>query len=222
MIDCWLRNQCLGECKDFCIKKFKLDYLYNQALFSSTQRNHIDLRLDDDGTDKEAFIQLKSIQDNIEDFISNGKNIFIHSLNCGNGKTSWALRLVQKYFYRIWHKSDLTCRALFINVPRFLLSLKENISHENEYIQHIRDNVLSADVIIWDEVGVKMLTPYEHEYLLNYINARIDSGKSNIYTSNLDPDELREKVGDRLYSRVVNNSINIELFGKDKRGLNFN
>ena len=45
-------------------------------------------------------------------------------------------------------------------------------------------------------------------------------GKSNIYTSNLDLDELKEKVGDRLFSRIANNSVNIEFFGKDKRSLN--
>ena len=30
---------------------------------------------------------------------------------------------------------------------------------------------------------------------------------------------MKESVGDGLYSRVVNNSVNIELMGSDKRGL---
>ena len=32
-------------------------------------------------------------------------------------------------------------------------------------------------------------------------------------------EEFKEKLGDRLYSRIVNLSTNIELFGQDKRGI---
>lgn len=127
--------------------------------------------------------------------------------------------MIEAYFNEIWPNAALKCKALFINVPRFLLALKDNISEHSDYINHIKANVLNADIVIWDEVGVKSLTVFEHENLLNLINTRLDENKSNIYTSNLNPDELREKVGDRLYSRIVNNSINIELFGQDKRGL---
>ena len=218
--DCWMRMECgKKECGSFCIKLFKLDYLYNQALLSSSQRQHINLYVDADGSDKDAFHKLKEIELNIEEFVSEGKNIFLRSFNTGNGKTSWALRMIQAYFNKIWHKSDLTCKALFINVPRFLLSLKDNISHEDPYIAHIKQYVLSADLVVWDEIGVKSLTTFEHENLLNLINTRIDMNKSNIYTSNLALDELKEKVGDRLFSRIVNNSTNFELFGKDKRNL---
>lgn len=218
--DCWLKGSCKAKCDPtFCIKLFKLDNLYEQALISMHQRKHVNLRIDSDGSDKGAFIKLKSIETNIVDFVNNGENLYIHSSNYGNGKTSWSLRLVQAYFNNIWHKTDMRCRALFINVPRFLLTLKDNISHESDYIQHIKQNVLSADIVIWDEVGVKTLTEYEHENLLNLINTRLDDRKSNIYTSNLSAEELREKIGERLYSRIINSSTNIEFFGVDKRGL---
>ena len=108
---------------------------------------------------------------------------------------------------------------MFINVPRFLLSLKESISKQSDYIDHIKEYALSADLVVWDEVGVKTLTNYEHEHLLNLINTRLDEGKSNIYTSNLSKEELKEKIGERLYSRVVSYSTELEFFGADKRGL---
>lgn len=162
---------------------------------------------------------LKSIEINITDFVKGGKNLYIHSMICGNGKTAWSIKLLQAYLNKIWPESSLTCRALFINVPRFLLTLKDSISNQSDYIDHIKRYVLDADLVVWDEVGVKALTNYEHEHLLNLINTRLDNGKSNIYTSNLDSEELREKVGERLYSRIVNLSINIEFHGADKRGV---
>lgn len=213
------RCDCENSSEFFCPKLFKIDYLYNESLMTDIQRKHFDLHLDADGTDEEAFGILKSIQDNIETFVNQGNNLYIHSCTTGNGKTAWAIRLLQTYFETVWYKSELGCKGLFINVPRFLLSLKDSISCKNDYVDHIKSSVLDADIVVWDEVGVKALTPFEHEHLLSLINARIDSNKSNIYTSNLQPQDLREKLGDRLYSRVVNYSTNIEFFGQDKRSL---
>lgn len=220
--DCFLATKCNGvDCdKPFCMKLFKLSKLYDMAMFTIPQRRYQALYIDNNGTDEAAFVELKKIETNIEAFVKDGNNLYIHSCICGNGKTSWAIRLVQAYFNKIWFKCDLECKALFINVPRFLLELKNNIREESSYISQIQENALKSDIVVWDEIGSKGLTQFEHENVLNIVNARIDLGKSNIYTSNLSSEELHNSVGDRLYSRIVNNSIDIELNGADKRALN--
>ncbi len=225
--DCYLLDRCKkysdGLCDisqdEFCIKLFKLNYLYDESLMSDKQRRYTPLRIDGDGTDKEQFIQLKKIEENIEMFVNSGENLYLHSLQCGNGKTEWSLRMIQAYFGAIWHKCDLSCKALFINVPRFLLALKDHISETNPYVEHIKRHIMDADLVVWDELGIKNATQFEHEHLLNLINTRIDYNKSNIYTSNLTAEQLRERLGDRLYSRIINLSVDIELFGRDKRRL---
>lgn len=218
--DCWMRDRCAKtSCPDFCPKLFRMDYLYNMSLLSDNQRKHIDLRIDADGTDMDAFKRLKYYQDNIEEFVNNGYNLYIHSKITGNGKSAWSIRLMQAYFNAIWYKTDLTCRALFINVPRFLLALKDNISQKNDYVEHVKKYILTADLVVWDEIGIKASTTFEMENLLNCINARTECGKSNIYTSNMDSDELKALLGDRLYSRIVNLSEEVILYGQDKRGL---
>jgi DNA replication protein DnaC len=186
---------------------------------TDAQREYVALRIDVDGTDREEFIYLKGIENSIEDFVKSGKSLYIFSKTCGNGKTAWSIRLIQAYLNSIWHKCDLSCKALFINVPRFLLALKDNISNKNEYVEHIKENVLNADIVVWDEVATKAVTQFEHEHLLSLINGRIDSGKAQIFTSNVHPDNLRDIVGDRLHSRVVNLSTVVEFKGADKRGL---
>lgn len=222
---CFIKDQCAkcrrGECVDntFCIKLFKLDKLYENALVSDRQRCHVNLRIDADGTDRDEFKRLQTIQSDIIEFIKGGSNLYLYSTTCGNGKSSWALRLLQTYFNKVWPSATIECKALFINVPKFFLALKDNISHHSEYIQHIKDNVATCDLVIWDDIGTKVGTEFEIENLLNIINNRIDNGKSNIYTSNMNPEQLKERVGERLYSRIVNLSTNIELHGMDKRGL---
>lgn len=225
--DCFIYDKCKkynkGECNlednRFCIKLFKLDYLYNESLLTQNQRRYIPLRIDADGTDREEFAKLKNIEKDIEKFVNKGSSLYIYSNNCGNGKTAWSIRLLQAYFNSIWYKCDFSCKGLFINVPKFLLSLKDNISNKSDYIEHIKQKVLDCDVVIWDEIGTKVVTEFEHENLLNIINNRIDSNKSNIFTSNLHPEVLKEVVGERLYSRVINLSTVIEFKGMDKRGI---
>lgn len=218
---CWLKNNCnQRDCDTFCMRYYKLNILYDNALVPLNKRTHMKLRVDDDGSDIDAFTTLKYIEDNIVDFISNGKNLFLYSNNVGNGKTSWTLRMIESYFNKIWHKCDLTTKVLFISVPRFLLELKSNISKESEYIKHIQENILDCDLVVWDDIATKLGTEFELSNLLSIIDTRINNGKSNMYTSNLYSVELSKALGDRLYSRIVNYSdAIIELKGRDKRGI---
>lgn len=227
--DCWMKNYCNKYLSNsncdcsldnvFCSKLFKLDKLYTESLLSSNQRLHQTLFIDSDGSDRQSFLRLKEIEENIVNWVSQGNNLYIYSNTCGNGKTSWSIRLLRSYLESIWYKSDLICKALFINVPRFLIALKNNISEKDEYASHIKDNVLKADLVVWDDVAIKTATTYEMENLLSIIDNRLNNSKSNIYTSNLFGQDLNEKLGERLYSRIVNLSEVIEFVGQDKRGL---
>lgn len=218
--NCWLYNECNHiDCEKVCLRRLKLDYLYSQALISLNQRKHINLRIDADNSDLNAFTTLNNISKDIVQKVSQGINICIHSTICGNGKTSWALRLIEEYFNQIWLTSRLECRALFINVPKFLLEIKSNITEQSDYVKHIKDNILKADIVVWDDIGTKLATSFEHEHLLSLIDSRLSTGKTNIYTSNLSSDELHNVLGDRLASRIINMSVDIIFVGSDKRGL---
>lgn len=216
--DCWLKNKCNHvDCGGFCLRLFKLDYLYESALMSLAQRKYTDLYLDKDFTDEKEFTLLSNLCNNVCDFVSNGDNLYLHSSRCGNGKTSFALRFIQTYFNKIWYSADLSCKALFISVPRLMIELKSNIESKSEYVEHIKSNILKADIVIWDDIASKQSTVFESENLFSMIDARIASGKSNIFTSNLSNDELHKFLGDRLASRITNSKYNVELHGLDKR-----
>lgn len=218
--DCIYQQSCNHiDCNRFCMKKYKTDYYFDQALISPNRRINFPLRVDAGGSDLEAFNYLAGISSEIEEFVSKGGNLYIYSQNVGNGKTSWALRLANKYIESVWYKKDMKPIVLFISVPKFLLELKANISNKSDYITHIMQNVLNCDLVIWDDIGSKNGTEFEVSHLLSLIDQRINSNKSNIYTSNLDSEELHQLLGDRLYSRIYNYSHCIEFVGKDKRGL---
>lgn len=219
--NCPYRNNCNGiDCnKEFCMKKYRLDALYGNSLLTPSQKEYRKLQIDADGTDLNEFTKLSQLEKAITNFVSQGANLYLHSYTCGNGKTSWAVRFINSYFSKIWAKSNLECQAIFISVPRYLLALKENISGHSTYADFINKNVLEADLVVWDDIAAKVGTEFELNHLLNIINARMDAGKSNIFTSNLGQRELTNALGERLASRICNKSIDIELKGSDKRFL---
>lgn len=219
MSKCYMYDFCNHkDCDaDFCQRKYKMDSLYSAALMSESQKQHITLRVDQDGTDLEQFKQLAAIEQDIVNFIKEGKNLYLHSAIPGNGKSSWSLRLAEAYFNKIWARTSGKCRVLFISVPRFLLAIKDNISAKSAYVEYIKENVLEADLVIWDDLASKVGSEFELSHLLSLIDNRLVLGKSNIYTSNLNKQQLYTAIGERLASRVANMSIDIELFGSDKR-----
>ena len=221
MEKCFLYDRCNHkDCdKDFCLRKYKMDSLYSAALMTESQKQHTILNVDADGTDLEQFKQLSAIEQNVMNFVNEGKNLYLHSANCGNGKSSWSIRIIEAYFNKIWARSEAKCRVLFISVPRFLLALKDNISTPSSYVEYIKNNVFDADLVVWDDIAAKMGSEFELTHLLNIIDNRISAGKSNIYTSNLNKQQLYAALGDRLTSRIANMSTDIELFGTDKRVL---
>lgn len=222
-MDCYYTNRCKkqreGGCDPpTCLKLIKVDCLYNKTLLSKKQRYKTTLFPEANGTDELEFQFLAAATDQIENWVAQGSNLYLYSAIPGNGKTSWAVRFIQEYINKIWHKSDLACKALFISVPMYLIELKNSISKESEYINHIKENVRDTDLVVWDDIATKGATEFEGENLLNIIDYRINQGKANIFTSNVQPNELSELLGPRLASRIINTSTNIEFRGQDKRG----
>lgn len=219
--DCAYKSTCNGrDCaKDFCMKQYRLDTLFLNSQLTESQKKHRSLFIDADGTDKQEFTQLAEIERQIESFVSEGYNLYLHSYGCGNGKTSWAIRLMSSYIYKTWHKSNFGCQALFVSVPQYLLALKENIAGHSDYAEFINAHIKEADIVVWDDIAAKTGSEFELNHLFSTINYRLDIGKSNIFTTNLGPRELTMALGERLTSRICNKSINIELKGADKRQL---
>lgn len=211
------------ECRTddiFCIKLFKLQQLYDLSLLTEKQRIRIPLRIDADGTDQSAFERLSVIEsDVVRYFDESGNSLYIYSSNVGNGKTTWAIRLIQSYLTSVWYKCDIDCKALFVSVPKYLIAIKDNISEVNEYAQHVKKYVYSADIVVFDDIATKSATQFEHEILFNMIDARVNLGKSNIFTSNMDYVGLVNTVGERIASRIFNTSEKIRFDGQDKRAL---
>jgi DNA replication protein DnaC len=163
--------------------------------------------------DVQAFVLLRDIKDDILTFVSQGESAYIYSSNFGNGKTSWAIKLLQKYFDEVWAGNGFRCRGIFVHVPTFLSKIKDGISRKDDEFETLKSRLPSVDLVVWDDIAATKLSDFDHANLLTYIDQRKLNGLSNVYTGNLSQSELAAALGNRLASRVWNDSQTVQFVG---------
>ena len=210
--DCWYFDVCqMDNSCDSCIRYAEMHYLMENSGIPTVRQKPVTLIPDD--IDYDAFCTLQDVKDTIEDFVNNGENLLICGYT-GNGKTSWAIKILLKYFDCIWAGNGFRVRGMFVHVPTLLSKLK---NFENPLLKSYRDNLSKADLIIWDEIGTS-ISNYDYSQLLMYLDNRLLNGKSNIYTCNLlTYNELSKVLGNRLASRIDSSTVKVTLKGGDKR-----
>ena len=226
--DCIYKEVCglagKKDCSEFCQR-----YIQTQSLISLSNLppmyqkiTPLSVLTGDDNKpfpDLQNFKRLKKIKENIVQWVENGQNLYICSTTYGNAKTTWAVNLMLKYFTKIWQKSYGEARGIYVSVPNFVDDMRRRIDKGNEddldYIDYIRN----ADLVIWDDLGFSQYaTDYQKQQLMLFIDSRLASGKSNIYTSNItEYEDLVANVGGRVASRVFHGSEVITFYAKDYR-----
>lgn len=167
--------------------------------------------------DLETFKLLTSIKENVVDFVDSGKNLYIYGMTPGNGKTSWAIKILQQYLADIHYGNTYEIRGLFISVDKFLFDLKRSFNHPSSDFDLLLSIIDEVDLVVWDDITASNNSVYDNEILLIKIGNRILKGLSNIYTGNFPPSDLIKVVGRRLSSRIDGGSIHAEIVGSDRR-----
>ncbi len=219
--DCWYKGICnkydTDECNSACIRYMETDYLMQNS--GIPKNRQYPTQLIPSKEDHNYFIFLKGLQDDIINFVNYGESLYIYSENFGNGKTTWAIKLMQSWFSKIWIGNGFRCRGIFIHVPTFLTKIKEGISQRDEKFELLKGRLLDVDLVIWDDIAATKLSDFDYTNLLTYIDQRILQGLANIYTGNLTKEKLPEAVGNRLSSRIWNDSTTVKFVGEDRRGI---
>lgn len=210
---CWYKDVCTNECTTTCQRFIEMDFLFENSGIPEGKRFLEKLQAIPE--DYHSYLRLQDIKNDILHFVQQGKNIYIASENTGNGKTTWALKLLMKYFDEIWAGNGLRVRGMYVHVPTLLLKLK---NFQNPLPDSYKENLVNCDLVVWDDIAVTGISQYDYSNLLMFIDARIMDEKSNIFTSNvLNSDDMLKILGSRLVSRIFNTSEIIIFKGKDRR-----
>lgn len=90
----------------------------------------------------------------------------------------------------------------------------------NESRTQILDPYLTSEVLIIDDLGTEpMFKNVTQEYLYLLLNERQLNNLATIITTNLEPKDIQERYGERIFSRLANKktSILLNLEGEDLR-----
>lgn len=211
--DCWYKEVCENECTDTCIRYLEMKYLVDNSNIPKSKQYPISLQA---GVDYDAFCTLAEFKDDIARYVDEGFNLYITSSCTGNGKTTWAIKLMMKYFDSIWAGNGFRVRGMFVHVPTLLNQLK---NFQKPLSEEYKRNLLECDLVVWDDIASTDMSAYDHSQLLSYVDQRIFSEKANIFTGNMtDFDTLANAVGVRLASRIYRTGSVVEFKGKDRRG----
>lgn len=211
--DCWYANNCTDDCLK-CVIYPQMKWQFDNSGLPKSKYMPIHLR--PQSNDIRAFNKLADIRENIDEFVEQGKNLYICGKIPGNGKTSWAIKMLQTYFHYVAEGNLFNVKGMFVSVPDLLLKMKD---FNNPLSTEYKENLKSCDLLILDDIAVTGLSQYDYLQLFTLIDNRMLSNKSIIFTSNnVSLKDLEKSVGERLASRIWNNSVRAELRGGDMRG----
>lgn len=212
--NCWYLQVCQDDCfmcRTYLEMKWQMD---NSGLPDKLQKSIEMYITEDNKCDKPAYKRLATIKKQIVQYVDEGNNLYICGY-AGNGKTSWAVRLLQSYLHYKASGNYEKLQGMFVSVTDLLLKLKD---FNNPVSREFKDNLERVPLVIWDDIGITGISQYDYTQIYTLINNRILAGRSNIFTSNLTKrEQLEDIVGERLASRIYGLSEVLELKGRDMR-----
>ena len=212
------------ECKDTgyveqkkckCRKMKEAEYLYEESNIKELlENNNFSKFREDYYTEDEMECYYKILEHSVkyvEDFKSSFKNLLFYG-DVGSGKTFFSCCIAKALMDRGIPIIHITTQSLQekmfaqMREPEKALDIQEYL----EYLENI-------DLLILDDFGAEHMTKYWYSKLLNTINIRMIKRLPIIYTTNLSLNDIHEKYGDRILSRLYADTDIIEFIAKDIR-----
>ncbi|EOL45780.1 ATP-binding protein [Enterococcus caccae] len=138
----------------------------------------------------------------------------IHGIFLGNpgvGKSHLSMGIC----WEVIEKSNYSKKALYVSYPYLLDQLKFAMNDEQvrkAITGELMSDIQKADFVVIDDIGAELglfdgktaSSPYNNEILTRITDSR--QNKAVIYTTNLTVEQLKQAYGDRVVSRMANNS----------------
>lgn len=96
----------------------------------------------------------------------------------------------------------------------------QKFSRDDDETREARDGTrryLSCDLLIMDDLGSEMTTPFVQSALYQLINSRLCANKSTVISSNLTMDDVRRRYSQQVASRLDGEYRVMPFFGDDIR-----
>lgn len=168
-------------------------------------------------SNSEQKAQLLKLKAKFEDWVNEYPNTKTHTfLFCGStgvGKTFMTECIAHAMINKGYLVSFISAFGLNQNFLKYHTEKNEN---KNIYW----DALVEPELLVIDDLGTEpMLKNVTINYLCSLLSDRFERGKATIISTNLDLDQLLNRYGDRIFSRIANkaDSEMFKIAGEDLR-----
>ncbi len=160
-----------------------------------------------------AVDEIRSYLDNLDENLAEGRGVWLFG-DPGTGKTTLAM-LVSKIALERNHS------VAIYSLPKLLARIRRTYDAEpggDSYLTFF-ERLTSVDLLHIDDLGAEKRSDWVLEQLYALINERYEAQRSILLTTNLDEPELKEQIGQRTVSRLVEmcGTCMIPMHGDDRR-----
>lgn len=150
----------------------------------------------------------------IKRWIDGDRWLYLHG-DYGIGKTGLAIGILR----------ELAARGnsvLFQTVPELLDRIRATYSQSGDLREgasesEVMESIKNVDVLVLDDLGTENVRPWVIEKMFIIINHRYNRNLRTIITSNIDLDQLADRIGDRIAWRIAESSVVYKLKGPNLR-----
>jgi len=129
----------------------------------------------------------------------------------GSGKTHLAAAIMQYLLGKFYP-------CAFVVVPELLDRIMSTFKRNSEEsAEDIYESIRSADLVVMDDLGAEVVADWVQPKLYTLINGLYTRNVSLIITTNCSMEELKERVGGRAYSRLIEMTEGVPVVAPDYR-----
>jgi DNA replication protein DnaC len=146
--------------------------------------------------------------------LDSGKGVWLFG-SPGTGKTTLAM-LISKHALEQGHS------VAIYSLPKLLSRIRRTFeSDQGDSYSSFFERLTSVDLLHIDDLGAEKRSDWVLEQLYALVNERYESQRSILVTTNLDETQLKEQIGHRTVSRLVEmcSDCMIPMEGDDRREL---
>lgn len=162
-----------------------------------------------DNFDKEMQLTAFEFAKNFSDRYAKDTRVGLYLYGMpGSGKTHLSTAIANKLLLKAFPK--------FVTSPELLMQIKKTFGKANSDHEYI-DELSYAKLLILDDIGSEKPTEWVQETLFVIIDRRYTHHLPTIFTSNFSLDQLKERLGYRIASRIAEMTEVVELRSSDYR-----
>ena len=208
-----------------CLKKAVSEELFSRSGLTEAMRSQTFAAMREDLYDDAPHPQLgcsvkeymRNIRDICLDFTANfgssPRNLLFYGAS-GLGKTYYSSAIANDLLGKGYSVLYVSAVELFATLQR--KNFSNHDSDQTEY-EILREQLLTADLLILDDLGTEMINNFSLPEFFGILNARLLSGRSMIFSTNLALTDIKELYSERIASRLAGTFTLCRFVGEDLR-----